>query len=428
MINKKRQFILSLNLFLSIALLLFVYVYCLVTLYFYWWHIVFIFYGIIVIPYVVFSLVHAHQYSPVPDKGYRPKVSVIIPCYNEGDSVTRTISAVLCSDYPKDKLDLMVVDDGSTDNTPSIVTDMLAKYSNVFRFLKMPKNMGKRHALAYGIEHAHGEIVVCIDSDTIIEPNALVNLVQPFADSKVYCACGNAIVSKECLPKERFNILARLQKVWYTDGYYIRKGSENLFGVVLCCSGVLSAFRKDKVQQILPNWLNEKFMGKKCVSGEDAQLTNWMLKLGGKSVFQSTAVVYTGVPVSLKAFVKQQLRWGRGSFYSMVTASKIFLKRNLFEKLTFYSTFLISLLSPFMLFFGVISITLFGGILAILLFLLGFLLIGFVAAFTCKMLANYFTISDVFYRIGLFILMMFLTVTYFYSWVTIWREKTWGTR
>jgi len=418
---------LSLNLFLSITLLLLVYVYCLVTLYFYWWHILFIIYGLIVIPYVVISLVHAHKYSPIPDKGYRPKISVIIPCYNEGVSVTRTILAVLTSDYPKDKLDLMVVDDGSTDNTPNIITEMLAKTDKAFRFLKMPKNMGKRHAMAYGIEHAHGEVVICIDSDATIEPNALTNLVQPFADPKVYCACGNAIVSNEYQPKTN-TLLARLQKVWYTDGYYIRKGSENLFGVVLCCSGVLSAFRKDKVQQILPNWLTEKFMGKKCVSGEDAQLTNWMLKLGGKSVFQSNAVVYTGVPATLKAFVKQQLRWGRGSFYSMITASKIFLKKTFYEKFTFYSTFLITLLSPFMLFFGVISITLFGDLTAFLLFLLGYVLIGYVAAFACKMLAPYFTIPDIFYRISLFVLMMFLTFTYFYSWVTIWREKSWGTR
>ncbi|MCL2134416.1 MAG: glycosyltransferase family 2 protein [Candidatus Bathyarchaeota archaeon] len=427
MFDKKKRALLFINLFLSIAILLSVYVYRLATLYFRWWHFIFILYGLLVIPYIVSSLVHAHKYCPINDTGYRPTISVIIPCYKEGVAVTHTISAVLNSDYPKDKLDLMVVDDGSTDNTPDIIAEALEKSGGAFRFFKQEKNMGKRHALAFGVEHAIGEFVVCIDSDAVIEPNALSNLVQPFADPKIYCVCGNAIVTNEHNKKNN-TLLARFQKVWYTDGYYIRKGAENLFGVVLCCSGVLSAFRKDKIKQILPNWLDETFMGKKCVSGEDAQLTNWMLKLGGKSVFQSNAVVYTAVPANMKTFVKQQIRWGRGSFYSMITAAKIFLKRNLTEKLIFYSNFLIILFSPFMLFFGIISITLFGDLNAIFFFIAGYVLIGSVSAFTCKMLASYFSIKDVFYRICLFVLMMFLTFTYFYSWLTIWREKTWGTR
>jgi len=350
-----------------------------------------------------------------------------MPCYNEGAAIADAISAVLSLDYPKDKLELVVVDDGSTDNTPSIVAELLENSNGAFRFLKLDKNMKKRHAMAHGIEHAIGEIIVSIDSDAIVEPNAVTNLVQPFTDPAVYCVSGNAIVSNEHKPKIN-TFLAQFQKVWYTDGFCIRKGAESLFGIVLCCSGVLSAFKKDKVQQILPNWLTQTFRGRKCLSGEDAQLTTWMLKLGGKSVFQSNAIVYTEAPATTQAFIKQQLRWGRGSFYSMMTAFKVFFKKSTPAKLFFYSTFITSFFSPFVLFLSLLAVMMINGISPLIVFFAGYLLVGYVSALTCKMLVPHFSNKDLLYRTFLFILMLPLSILYFYSWMTIYREKTWGTR
>jgi hyaluronan synthase len=350
-----------------------------------------------------------------------------MPCYNEGTAIEDAILAVLNSNYPKDKMELVVVDDGSTDDTPNIVAALLEKSNGAFRFLKMEKNMKKRHAMAHGIEHATGEIIVSIDSDAIVETDALVNLVQPLADPIVYCVSGNAIVSNEHKPKIN-TLLAQLQKVWYTDGFYIRKGAESLFGMVLCCSGVLSAFRKDKVQQVLPNWLTETFRGRKCLSGEDAQLTVWMLKLGGKSVFQSNAIVHTEAPATMKGFIKQQIRWGRGSFYSMISAFKIFFKKSMIEKLFFYSTFITSFFSPLALFLSLLALIMINGISPLLVFFVGYLLVGYVSALTCKMLVPCFTNKDLFHRTFLFIMMLPLSILYFYSWITIYREKTWGTR
>ena len=427
MLSNKYRFVLFFNLFVSILLLLTMYVYCLVTYTFHWLYIVLLFYGVIITPYLVLGFVHSHQYRPLPDKGYRPTVSVIMPCYNEGTAIVDAISAVLNSDYPKDKMELVVVDDGSTDNTPSIVAELLEKTNGAFRFLKLEKNMKKRHAMAHGIQHANGEIIVSIDSDAIVETDAVTNLVQPFIDPTVYCVSGNAIVSNEHKPKIN-TTLARLQKVWYTDGFCLRKGAESLFGIVLCCSGVLSAFRKDKVLQVLPNWLTQTFRGRRCLSGEDAQLTTWMLKLGGNSVFQSTAIVYTEAPPTMKGFIKQQLRWGRGSFYSMMSAFKIFFKKSTTAKLFFYTTFITSVFSPFVLFLSLLALMLINSISPLLVFLAGYILIGYLSALTCKMLVPGFTTKDLFYRTFLFILMIPLSILYFYSWITIYREKTWGTR
>jgi hyaluronan synthase len=385
------------------------------------------FYGVIITPYLVLGLVYAHRYQPLEDNGYRPMVSVVMPCYNQGTAIVAAISAVLSSNYPKDKMELVVVDDGSTDNTPSIIAELLEQTNGAFRFLKMEKNMKKRHAMAHGIEHANGDIIVSIDSDAIVESDAIANLVQPFIDPIVYCVSGNAIVSNEY--KQKINTpLARLQKVWYTDGFCLRKGAESLFGIVLCCSGVLSAFRKDKVKQVLPSWLVETFRGKKCLSGEDAQLTTWMLKLGGKSVFQSNAIVHTEAPATMRAFIKQQLRWGRGSFYSMMTAFKIFFKKSLVAKIFFYSTFITSVFSPFILFLSLLALMMINGLSPLIVFAAGYILVGYVSALTCKMLVPNFTNKDLFYRTILFVLMIPLSILYFYSWVTINREKTWGTR
>jgi hyaluronan synthase len=127
--------------------------------------------------------------------------------------------------------------------------------------------------MANGVKYCTGDILVCIDSDTVIKPDAITLLVQPFTDQQVYCVCGNGVVANESNPKIN-NALTRLQKVWYADSFRIRKGVESIFGIVICCSGVLSAYRKEKFEQVVDRWLNETFLGHPVVSGDDRQMTN----------------------------------------------------------------------------------------------------------------------------------------------------------
>jgi hyaluronan synthase len=198
------------------------------------WSLLLVGYGLVVTPFLLFRLVSAYSYKPVCDVGYRPKVSVIIPCYNEEEHIISTIKAVLYSEYLPDLLDVILVDDKSTDNSLQVVSRSFHGW--FCRVLSLPVNVGKRHAMAAGIKEATGDIIVCVDSDTVIAMDALTHLVQPFIDPLVFCVCGNAAVIN-CS-----SVVARFQKVWYDEAFRVRKGVESLFGSVLLlgCFGCLS--------------------------------------------------------------------------------------------------------------------------------------------------------------------------------------------
>jgi len=412
------------RLIFSVVLLGLVYVYRLSVIEWSWVYSVLTVYGVVVTPFLIFSIVVAYCYRPVPDRGYRPKVSVIVPCFNDELAIVNTIDSILKSDYPKDKLELVVVDDCSVDGSLAAMSG--CSTANL-RVVALPWNVGKRHAVAAGLKRCTGDVVVLMDSDTVVDANSIVNLVQPFRDEKVYCVCGNAVVHNSSSKKIN-SWLAKFQRVWYADAFRIRKGAESLFGVVLCCSGALAAYRRDKMLQVADKWINEKFAGRAVSCGDDRQLTNAMLELGGKSVFQSNALAYTIAPHGFKKFMKQQERWGRGSLYGFIYGSKFFPKKNWKQKLIFYSTMLVSFLAPVALALSFVSIVLIGGWAAAVLFFAGHLMIGCLVALNDKLLVDYFTPWDMLYRVVFFVLMSAVTFVYLYAWLTPWKGTKWGTR
>jgi hyaluronan synthase len=382
-------------------------------------------YGVIVTPFLIFRLTTTYLYKPVPDQGHRPKVSVIVPVYNEENVIGDTIESILNSDYPKNQLELIVIDDKSTDKTLEIVNKKRLSYD--FKVVTHDKNLGKRHAMASGVKQCSGEVLVCVDSDAILQTDAIKMLVQPFADKDVYCVCGNAKVANESDPKVN-TLLARFQKVWYADAFRLRKGVESLFGIVLCCSGVLSAYRRANFEKVLDEWLNEKFLGREVVSGDDRQMTNLMMRMGGKSVFQSTALAYTFAPHGLKKFVNQQIRWGRSSFRGMLFASKFFFKKSWAQKILFYATMFVTYMSPITMLTSTVGLALLGRYDLVIGYLIGLMAISSLAALSDKLLVNYFTFKDVLYRIAFFAMTIVITFIYLYSWITPWKGKVWGTR
>jgi hyaluronan synthase len=382
-------------------------------------------YGVVVTPFLIFRFAITYSYQSVPDRGFRPKISVIVPVYNEENGIADTIDSILDSDYPKDKLELVVIDDKSKDHSLEVINKK--RLERDFKLVKNEKNMGKRHAMATGIKQCSGDILVCIDSDTFVKPDAIKLLVQPFTDPEVYCVCGNGVVANESEPKIN-NLLTRLQKVWYADSFRIRKGVESIFGIVICCSGVLSAYRKEKFEKVVNNWLNEKFLGHDVVSGDDRQMTNLMMQMGGKSVFQSNALAYTFAPHKFKKFLIQQLRWGRSAFRGMLFASKFFTKKNTSQKLVFYTTMFVNFVSPISLLMNTVVLALLGQYWLVGVYLLGLLLLSTLFAFNDKLLVDYFSFKDVGYRIIFFALSIAITFVYLYSWVTPWKGKVWGTR
>jgi len=385
-------------------------------------YVIFLIYGAIVTPFLVFRFIVTYRYKPVTDQKFRPQVSVIIPVFNEEKNISKTIDSIMQTSYPKDKIEIIVTDDKSTDNTLQIVSQ-----KSGVKVIALPINKGKRHALELGVRACKGEVIVCVDSDTTLDPEAITNLVQPLANPDVYCVCGNGIVANE-QDKKQDNTLSRLQKVWYADSFRIRKGVESQFGMVICCSGVLSAYRKDKFLQVINEWLNEKFLGHEVVSGDDRQMTNLMLKIGGKSKFQSNAIAYTFAPYETKKFINQQLRWGRSAFRGMLYASKFFYKKQLSQCLLFYVTMFVNLVSPFSLFMNTFFLMAIGCFDLVVFYLFGLLLLAIFFAINDDQLVFYFSKRDMYYRVLFMGLSVVITFVYMYAFLTPWKGKKWLTR
>jgi hyaluronan synthase len=300
--------------------------------------------------FLIFMYIYESNYEPVPDLGHRPTISVIIPAKNEEDSIQRTVKAVLDSDYPDSKLNVIVINDGSTDNTADKVR---AIKSERVTLIDNRINQGKRIAFADGFKIATGEIIVAIDSDSFVEPDAIKLLVQPFKREQVSAVAGHG----NAYNKDT-NMLTKLQHYWYQEMFRLAKAMESKLCCVTCCSGVLAAYRKSALSPILEEWLGETFLGKTVIIGDDRQLTHYVIKGNSntlptrkiKSVYQSNAIVHTVVPDNLRQFIKQQLRWKRSWICENTLASKFMWKKPLSASIYFYSYQFLNYMTPIVIF------------------------------------------------------------------------------
>jgi len=414
-----------LNVLLSVLLVLFVY-FGRVSLFsggVWGWLLVCVACGCVV--FLLWRLVSVYRYKPFVDVGFRPTLSVVVPCFNEEAGIANTVKSVLCSGYPKGKLELVVVDDCSSDGSLMVLQSLQKLFS--FEVVALSENVGKRCALAAGVRRCKGEVVVFMDSDAVVAPDAFVNLVAPLADSGVFGVCGNAVVANQ-YGRSGNTLVSRLQRVWYADCFLLRKGVESLFGMVLCCSGVLSAYRRCQFDLVVDEWVNDRFLGRPVRVGDDRHLTNLMLRLGGRTVFQSNATVFTVVPSTFRRFCLQQKRWARGFVWGTLFTATFFGKKSLVQRLIFGLFTLFTVAAPVAFVFGVGYLVLFGGVAGLLHFVVGLFLVSLVFASTDLLLVDYFTFKDVFYRLVLFVLMIPVLFVYLYGWVTPHKAAVWGTR
>lgn len=274
-----------------------------------------------------------------------PPVSFIIPVKNEGRIIAETIRKCYDVNYPKNKLEVVIINDGSTDNTWNEIEKMKKAYPSLVA-INWEKNRGKRHAMSEGFRKAAGEIVIQLDSDSYLERDSLRKLMKPFSDARI------AAVSAHTDPVNRDkNVLTRMQAAYYFVAFRALKASESIFNMVFCCSGCCSAYRKAAILPLLDKWTNEIFLGKKVSWGDDRSLTNLVLKSGYKTVYSSTAQAYTIVPDSLKMFLKQQVRWKKSWIVNSIGASKFIMKKDAFVAVTyFFPMIIISILAPIIAF------------------------------------------------------------------------------
>lgn len=274
---------------------------------------------------------------------YFPSASFVIPCKNEGEAIAKTIRKCFEVDYPKQLVEVIVINDGSTDNTREVLYSLKEEYPELI-IVDWEVNRGKRHGMAEGFRRAKGEIIVQLDSDSYIDPTTFREIIAPFWDPSIGAVCAHA--DPENADQ---NLITRMQAAYYFMSFRLLKAAESAFYSVFCCSGCSSAYRKSIVMPIMDTWLHEQFLGLPVTWGDDRGLTNWVLKLGYRTIYTDRAQAYTICPDNLKQLLKQQIRWKKGWFVNSIFASKFIWKIEPFVAFTyFFPLILITLITPFM--------------------------------------------------------------------------------
>ncbi len=298
-------------------------------------------YSMAVVVYILSRFAISFFYRATPDRGHRPTVSIVVPAFNEEECIAETITSCIAVDYPSDLLEVVAVNDGSTDATWQRMLEVKERHSRVC-LVDLGRNHGKRAAMAEGIRRSSGEIVMFVDSDSYLEPDAVTQIVQPFASPDVGAVVGHADVANSMT-----NWLTKMQQVRYYSAFRVIKGAESrLGGAVTCASGCCSAYRRASILDTLDEWETQTFLGRPATFGDDRALTNRVLQTQ-KVVYQETARSHTVVPDSPRKFLRQQLRWKKSWLRESLHVCRYFWRKNPLAALLTYASIAFPFVAPF---------------------------------------------------------------------------------
>jgi cellulose synthase/poly-beta-1,6-N-acetylglucosamine synthase-like glycosyltransferase/peptidoglycan/xylan/chitin deacetylase (PgdA/CDA1 family)/spore germination protein YaaH len=222
-------------------------------------------------------------------------ISVLIPAYNEEKVIAKTVERILESDYRD--LEIVVVDDGSQDNTSGVLR---SRFDNDPRVsLVRVTNGGKAKALNVGLAHAQGDIIVALDADTQFATDTISRLVRWFTDPKVGAVAGNAKVGN------RTNMITRWQALEYIVAQNLERRALAALGTLTVVPGAVGAWRRSA--------LTEQGGFRSDTLAEDQDLTISLQKAGYRVRFDSSAVAYTEAPSTFRGLAKQRFRWAFGT-------------------------------------------------------------------------------------------------------------------
>ncbi|MCM0676962.1 bifunctional polysaccharide deacetylase/glycosyltransferase family 2 protein [Micromonospora phytophila] len=233
---------------------------------------------------------HARRWITAP-------VSVIVPAYNEAANIAATVRSLVASDYPA--LEVIVVDDGSSDDTAGIVERLRLRGVRVIR----QANAGKPAALNTGIRAARAELLVLVDGDTVFQPDTVHRLVQGFADPTVGAISGNTKVAN------RRRLLGRWQHLEYVIGFNLDRRMYDVLECMPTIPGAIGAFRREVLLAVggVPA----------DTLAEDTDLTMKVLRAGWRVVYEEAAIAWTEAPSSLRQLWRQRYRWCYGTMQAM---------------------------------------------------------------------------------------------------------------
>jgi hyaluronan synthase len=376
-------------------------------------------YSIAVGLYVLGRFVGALFYRTVPDVKYRPTVSVIIPAFNEEEGIIGTIESCLAVDYPEHLLEVIVVNDGSTDRTWERILEAKARWPEVYA-IDLGRNYGKRGAMAEGIRRANGEILTFVDSDSYLERDAVKAIVQPFVDDRVGAVVGHAYVRNADV-----NWITKMQQVRYYSAFRVIKGMESLLsGTVTCASGCCAAYRTSVILPLLDAWEFQTFLGRPATFGDDRALTNRVL-IRHRVVYQSSARADTVVPTTLHKFFRQQLRWKKSWLRESLYVARRFWRKNPVAAVFTYASIAFPFMAPFVVLHALAGRVLQGNMSAV-----WFYLVGTYAMALLYSLFYAFKRQDGVWHHGMTFVLVYMLFLVFQTYWAIFtmRDTRWGTR
>jgi hyaluronan synthase len=294
-------------------------------------HVVFTLYAAVVMSHFTLQVLFAHRSYRRALAGLKsrrtlsrlPGVDVVITSYNEDpDSLRACLESLRNQDY-EGVLRVYVVDDCSKNRA-----ELMAVYAEFgglegWSILLPERNRGKRLAQDTAFGHCRGVLLVTVDSDTIVDPDAVSEIVQAFEDERVGAVTGDVGVTNF-----RTNLLTRLIEMRYWVAFNQERAAQSSFRTVLCCSGPLAAYRRAALERVWKHYVNQTFRGIDCTYGDDRHLTNLVLAEGYDTLFLPFAHAVTNAPEDLASYLRQQLRWNKSFYRELLWTLPFLLRRS----------------------------------------------------------------------------------------------------
>jgi hyaluronan synthase len=316
-------------------------------------------------------------------KNSGPLVSVIIPVKNEEDIIEKCVQSCLDSSYQNKEI--IIVEDASTDKTSQILDEMQKKNKNL-RIIHLTNNLGKKKAVERGMDISSGEILIPIDSDTVVAIDSIEKAVQILLSDKGIGAITAHIKEGVEGTTHNGNAIQRLKDVWLDNSCRILKGLESSFSSLTCCCGPFTAYRREAIRPFIHVWANDKFLGKEFKFSTDRRLTAYVLgaKMGKSSnevwklKYSPSVIVYCTEPNTMSKLIRQQIRWRKSFIRSIFATGKIYWRRPFPAAIVYYLQAGLKLLRPFVVLQIFLMIALAGDYITALYYLSGVLFIGMI--------------------------------------------------
>jgi poly-beta-1,6-N-acetyl-D-glucosamine synthase len=266
-----------------------------------------------------------------------PPISILVPCFNEGDNASETLETAAAVDYPE--FEVIAINDGSRDNTAEVL-DRLALRIPKLRVVHLASNQGKATALNTGALLAKHELLTCIDGDALLDPQALRWIARAFRRGDVGGLAGNARI------RNRTTLLGRLQVGEFASIIGLIRRAQTMYGRLFTVSGVICAFRKRTLDEA--GWWSPHTIT------DDIDIT-WRVQLAGwRVVYEPNAIVWILMPETLRGLWRQRLRWAEGGVQMMQAFFRPMITGRMPTLLPTYLNFLVSILWSYVVLFALV--------------------------------------------------------------------------